>query len=106
MYVLFNMTMDSSPTVENYVKAICKTAKINRNFFNLPFYAILCASYLISSFGNLIRIKHPFSPVRIKKIIRSNIVLPNYLIKKKYKNKYTLDSAFKDWERSCPEDWN
>jgi nucleoside-diphosphate-sugar epimerase len=28
MYVLFNMTMDSSPTVENYVKAICKTAKI------------------------------------------------------------------------------
>jgi hypothetical protein len=53
-------------------------------------------AYLIDVFARPLGIKHPFSPDRIKKLVRSNNILPGYLVKNEYP--YTLETAFIDWK--------
>jgi hypothetical protein len=66
---------------------------------------ILIISYLIEFIAKPLDIKHPFSPVRVKKLVRSNNILPTYLVDNGYKYQYTLESAFLDWKKECPEEW-
>ena len=35
----------------------------------------------------------------------SNNILPTYLVENEYDYKYTLDEAFADWKKDCPEEW-
>jgi NAD dependent epimerase/dehydratase family enzyme len=60
---------------------------------------------LIATVALPLGIKHPFSPVRIRKLVRSNHILPNYLVEHGYEYRYTLESALADWRESCPEEW-
>ena len=59
----------------------------------------------IDLFAKPLGIKHPFSPVRIRKLIRSNNIIPSYLANNGYPYQYTLDDAFADWKKDCPEEW-
>jgi len=60
---------------------------------------------VIDAFARPLGIKHPFSPVRIKKLTRSNNILPGYLVKNGYVFKYDLETALADWRADCPEEW-
>lgn len=102
---LFNMTMNPGPSIQDYVKAVCKVARVKRFIPSVPFRLLLIASYLIDFFAKPLNIKHPFSPVRINKLVRSNNILPTYLISNGYKYQYTLEAAFLDWKKECPEEW-
>jgi len=102
---LFNMTMNPGPSIQDYVKTVCKVAKVKRFIPIIPFRILLIASYFIQFVTKPLNIKHPFSPVRIKKLVRSNNILPTYLVKNGYKYQYTLESAFLDWKKECPEEW-
>jgi nucleoside-diphosphate-sugar epimerase len=102
---LFNMTMNPGPSIQDYVKTVCKVAKVKRFVPIIPFRMLLIASYFIEFIAKPFNIKHPFSPVRIKKLVRSNNILPTYLVKNGYKYQYTLESAFLDWKKECPEEW-
>lgn len=102
---LFNMTMNPGPSIGEYVKAVCKTQGIARFVPTVPYKALMCISYCIDAVAKPLGIKHPFSPVRIRKLIRSNNILPIYLIEHGYQFQYSLDSAFADWKKSCPEEW-
>jgi nucleoside-diphosphate-sugar epimerase len=104
-FSLFNMTMNPGPSIHDYVKTVCKVAKIKRFIPSVPFRLLLIVSYLIDFFAKPLNIKHPFSPVRINKLVRSNNILPNYLVSNGYKYQYTLESAFLDWKHECPEEW-
>ena len=102
---LFNMTMNPGPSIGEYVEAVCTAADVKRFIFTLPYGLLLVVAKTIDVLTIPLGIKHPFSPVRIKKLVRSNNVLPNYLVEKNYPFRYTLQSAFEDWLISCPEEW-
>ncbi len=102
---LYNMTMNPGPSIQDYVETVCKVAKIRRFIPEIPYRMLLIASHLIEFITKPFNIKHPFSPVRIKKLVRSNNILPTYLVDNGYKYQYTLESAFLDWKKECPEEW-
>lgn len=102
---LFNMSMNPGPSIGEYVKAICKTQGIKRFIPSISYRALMGAAYVINALAGPLRIKHPFSPVRIRKLVRSNNVIPTYLLEHGYQFQYSLDSAFADWKKICPEEW-
>jgi len=102
---LFNMTMNPGPTIRDYAETVCKVAGVKRWIHSVPYRVLWVAAYLIDVFARPLGIKHPFSPVRIRKLVRSNNILPSYLVNNEYPYRYTLEAAFADWKQSCPEEW-
>ena len=103
---LFNMTMNPGPSIEEYVETIAKVVGIKTRVPKVPVSLLLVASYIIDLFARPLGIDHPFSPVRIKKLTRSNNILPTYLCDNGYKYRYTLEEALIDWKNDCPEEWS
>ena len=103
--ILFNMSMNPGPSIEEYVATIAKVSAINAFVPRVPSGLLLMASYGIDFFSKLSGIKHPFSPVRIKKLTRSNNILPKYLVQNGYVYLYSLEDALIDWKKDCPEEW-
>ena len=104
-FSLFNMSMNPGPSIKEYVDTICKVANIERKVLAVPYPIMLTASYGIELIAKPLGVKHPFSPVRIKKLVRSNNVLPTFLVENSYPYQYTLASALEDWKNACPEEW-
>jgi nucleoside-diphosphate-sugar epimerase len=102
---LFNMTMNPGPTIKDYVETVCQVRGVNRFVFSVPYKFLIAVAYLIDFFAKPLGIKHPFSPVRIRKLVRSNNILPSYLLEHNYQYQYSLNSAFVDWQKSCPSEW-
>jgi len=102
---LFNMSMNPGPSIQEYVEVVCKVAAINRRVPAIPYPLLLAVAYMIEAVAKPLGIKHPFSPVRIRKLVRSNNILPTYLVERGYPYQYTLESAFADWKSSCPQEW-
>lgn len=103
---LFNMSMNPGPSIEEYVNAVCKVAGVKRVIPAVPYKLLLLAAYSIDFVAKPLGLNHPFSPVRISKLIRSNNILPAYLVDSGYRYLYNLESAFSDWKKNCPEEWN
>jgi nucleoside-diphosphate-sugar epimerase len=103
---LFNGSMNPGPSISEYVTAVCNTAKIRRSVFNIPYHLLLSLSFVIDAIAGPVGIKHPFSPVRIKKLVRSNNISPSFLVAKGYDYYFDLESAMQDWKNDCPEEWN
>jgi nucleoside-diphosphate-sugar epimerase len=102
---IFNMTMNPGPSIEEYVKSICKAANINRNVITIPFPILLFVSKILDLAANILGIKNKFSPVRIRKLVRSNNILPTRLVEVGYKYDFSLDTALEDWKNECPHEW-
>ena len=103
---LVNISMNPGPSIEEYAKAIAKTAQIKYCVPNIPSVLLFPVAHLIELVARPFGISHPFSPVRLRKLIRSNNIRPTYLIEHGYDYKYTLDEALADWKKACPEEWN
>lgn len=102
---LFNMSMNPGPSIGEYVKAVCKTQGIKRFVPTVPYGVLMGVACVIDALAKPLGIKHPFSPVRIRKLVRSNNIIPTYLVEHGYQFQYSLDSAFADWKKSCPKEW-
>lgn len=102
---LFNMSMNPGPSIKEYVDTVCTVAGVNRAVPCIPYPLMLAAAYSIDLIARPLKITHPFSPVRIRKLVRSNNILPTYLIENGYVYQYTLERAFADWKKECPEEW-
>ena len=102
---LFNFSADPTPTLEEYVGAICETAECQRSPLKVPYPLLLGASYPISKLADAVGIKQPIDPVRIRKLVRSNNILPKFLKSVGYPYQYTLEAALQDWKQEKPEDW-
>jgi nucleoside-diphosphate-sugar epimerase len=103
--MLFNFTMDPPPTVEEYVQAVCREAGVKRFVPSLPYPALLAASHVVGAAGRLLHINQPVDPVRIRKLVRSNNIVPRVLRELGYPYRFTLESALADWRQQRPEDW-
>ena len=103
--VLCNFTMDPAPTVEEYVTTICRVAGVKRLTLSIPYSLLLGVSYPIEALSFLLGIAQPISPVRIRKLVRSNNIAPKVLREGDYEYRYTLESALADWREERPKDW-
>ena len=102
---LFNMSMNPGPSIEEYVDSIARVSEIKVWIPQVPSFVLLAVAYMIDIVARPLGINHPFSPVRIRKLIRSNNILPTYLVENGYEFKYSLDQALSDWKKDCPEEW-
>ena len=102
---LFNMSMNPGPSVQEYVETICGVAEVKRFVPSIPFSILYPASFLIDGAAKVARLSQPVSPVRIKKLVKSNNILPGYLEKNGYKYKYNLKTAMQDWKDQMPSEW-
>lgn len=104
-FSLFNMSMNPGPSIQEYVEAVCTVAGVQRTVPGIPYPLLLTAAYGIDLLARPLGIKHPFSPVRIRKLVRSNNIHPGFLVEQGYPYQYTLESALADWQTNCPEEW-
>lgn len=102
---IFNASMMPGPSMQDYVGAITRVAKINRFSVNVPFRLLLLGAYCIELIARPLGISHPFSPVRVWKLVRSNDIVPGYLVRHGYKYIYDIESAMCDWKEHCSSDW-
>ena len=102
---LYNFSMEKPPTVEQYAKTVCKVAGIKRFVSTLPYPFLLALSYMIEAITRPFGINQPISPVRIRKLVKSNNIDPAVLRKQNYQYLYTLESAMRDWKRERPDEW-
>jgi GlcNAc-P-P-Und epimerase len=103
---IFNMTMNPGPSIGEYVETIAKVAKIKILIPSIPITILFIAANIIDFIAKPLKINHPFSPVRIRKLIRSNHILPTYLNNEGYIFKYSLEDALSDWKNDLPEEWS
>tara|TARA_B100001093_G_scaffold87028_1_gene78878 strand:- start:312 stop:1289 length:978 start_codon:yes stop_codon:yes gene_type:complete len=103
--VLFNATMWPNPTIQEYVKITCKVSNISRLIPTVPYTFLLLLGYIFEYFFKLIGKNNLFSPVRLRKLVRSNLIKPSFLIKNEYKFRYSLETAFEDWKKEDKETW-
>jgi nucleoside-diphosphate-sugar epimerase len=103
---LFNMSMNPGPSIEEYVNTVCAVAGVQRRVLGVPYRLLLTVAYVIDAIAKPLGINHPFSPVRIRKLVRSNNIRPTYLVENDYPYLFTLESALADWKQSYPAEWH
>ena len=103
--VVFNMSMNPGPTIEEYVREVCAVAAVRRFVPSVPYHLLYPASFVIDSVARLAGISQPISPVRIRKLVKSNNILPRYLEREGYRYRYTFGQALEDWKRDKGADW-
>jgi len=103
---LFNFSMDPAPTVEEYVNTIFCVAKVQHFIPSVPYVLLLGASYPIEALSRPLGLHQPISPVRIRKLVRSNNIDPRFLREQGYPYQYTLERALADWLQDRPEEWH
>ena len=85
---------------------MCRKVAWVKHFVPLiPYPVMLIAAYVIGGMAKLFKINQPISPVRIRKLVRSNYIVPAYLKKHGYPYQYTFHQALEDWKRNQPGDW-
>jgi nucleoside-diphosphate-sugar epimerase len=104
--LLFNMSMSPGPSIQEYVDAIGRVSNMTPIIPRVPFLLLLAVARVIDVFAKPFNISHPFSHVRLKKLVRSNNIEPKFLVENGYKYRYTLDEAFMEWKEVCPEEWS
>ena len=104
-FILANATMNPGPSVSEYVESIKKILKKEIFILSVPFGVLLTLSKILDLFLSVFKINHPFSPVRIKKLVNSNNVISSYARENNYSYIYDLDSTLEDWKKECPEEW-
>jgi nucleoside-diphosphate-sugar epimerase len=104
--LVLNFTMDPAPTVEEMVQTIQRVTGKSWTPWNLPRSLLLGLSYPVSALGNLLGIKVPINPVRVRKLFRSNNIAAEELRRLNYRYTYSLESAFADWMQDCRADFS
>jgi nucleoside-diphosphate-sugar epimerase len=95
---LFNCSFDLPPSVKEYVDTIKSVGGFTRPVLSVPFGLLYFASFFFFGIGGI-------HPVRMKKLIRPNLILPTFLKEKGYPWHWTFRTAFEDWKRELPGDW-
>lgn len=94
----FNASFPKPPSVEDYVKAIKEVGGYTRPTFSIPFQILYFASLLFMGLGGI-------HPVRMRKLVRPNLILPTFLSELNYPWRWTLKEALSDWKREMPDEW-
>lgn len=100
-----NMTMNPGPSMKEYVDAIQKVSGKKAFVPSIPVWALMLAARVIELITGILQIKTSINTVRIRKLVRSNNIVPGVLIQERYPYAYTLESALADWRSALPAEW-
>lgn len=103
--LLWNVSMDPPPPVEEFVDAICKVTGAASRRPSVPRGLLVGASYPIDGIARFFGIDQPMNPVRLRKFFRSNHIDPRRLREAGYCWHYSLQEAIADWKHDAPEDF-
>lgn len=104
--VTANMSMNPGPSMEEYVETIQQVAGRKAIVPAIPVWSLMFAARLIQTFLAPLGVFKSVNVVRVRKIIRSNNIVPGVLVKLGYPYRYTLRSALEDWLKDMPAEWN
>ena len=104
--IVFNATMWPNPSISDYVNTVKNVSGIKRFIPSAPYWLLMCFGFAFEFGFKVIGKQNPFSPVRLRKLVRTNLVKPSFLLKNKYKHIYTLSSALEDWKKEDPDVWS
>lgn len=104
-HVLFNMTMDPAPSVKEYVDTIRDVSGSNKKIFAVPYGLLYPISFVVEGVAKVFGVSQPISPVRMRKLVRSNYIVPKFLSDNGYSYKYTLREAMEEWKSLSPREW-
>lgn len=102
---LANLTMNPGPSMQEYVEAIKQTSGKKAWVPSIPAWLLLLAARIIGTGCDLLGIKTSVNVVRVRKLVRSNNIIPGTLNALNYKYIYSLKSAFADWKTAMPAEW-
>ena len=103
--LLWNVSADPPPRLEEYVDAICSAAGFARPRFSVPRNVLVAASYPVAGIAQLLGIRTSISPIRMKKLSRPTDIEPLRLRQAGYRFRYTMEQAMADWRKDAPEDF-
>lgn len=103
--LLWNVSMDPPPTLEEFVNAICASTEYRPPRWSLPRNLLVAASYPIAGIAQLFGIHTAVNPVRMRKLSQSTYIEPLRLRQAGYRFQYTLQQAMMDWKQDAPEDF-
>lgn len=103
--LLYNFSQYPIPTMQEYVETIRRVAGVHGPVFQVPYSLLYPVSWLMDAFARLLGISQPVNPVRLRKLVRSNNIVPAVLQREGYVNKFDLESALRDWKNDRAESW-
>lgn len=104
-FLLFNFTMNPTPTVSQFVTAINTVLDKPNRTISLPFNLLLLIAKVWEFPFKLIGKQTGINSARIHKLRRSNYIVAQELENAGYQYQYDLISAMRDWQTERPEDW-
>lgn len=102
---LANLTMHPAPTVDDYVRAVGRIAGHTAVVPTIPTSLAVAVAAAVSMAARLVGRSTDWHPERIRKLARSNHVVPRTLLDAGYRFHYTLDSALVEWHALRPDEW-
>lgn len=103
--MLYNFSQYPIPTVQEYVETIQRVAGVRRPVLHVPFALLYPVSWVMDALAKLLGISQPVNPTRLRKLVRSNNIVPAVLQREGYVNRFNLESALRDWKSDCAESW-
>ena len=103
--LLWNVSYDPPPTMEDYVTAICAVLGSTRKPLSIPRGLLMSVAHAVGAISDVLRIQQPVHPVRMRKLFRPTHIEPRRLREAGYLYQYTLQQAFADWRADAPEDF-
>jgi GlcNAc-P-P-Und epimerase len=103
--LLWNVSMDPPPTLEDFVNAICAATNYRHPRLSVPRSLLVAASYPVAGIAQLFRIQTSVNPVRMRKLSQSTYIEPLRLREAGYRFSYTLEQAMVDWKQDAPADF-
>lgn len=103
--LLWNVSMDPPPTLEDFVDAICASSKYPHPKWSVPRGLLVAGSYPVAKIAQLMGVATSVNPVRMRKLSQSTHIEPLRLREAGYQFRYTLEQAMADWKKDAPEDF-
>lgn len=100
-----NMTMNPGPSMKEYVSAVKEVSGKDAFIPSIPPWLLMSFARIFQTTTGIFGIKTSVNVVRVRKLIRSNNILPKVLESEDYQYLFTLESALRDWRRSIPSEW-
>ncbi len=103
--LLWNVSMDPPPKLEEFVNAICSCSGIARPRFSVPRNLLVAAAYPVAGIARLFGMHPSINPIRMRKLSQPTHIEPQRLRQAGYRFRYTMEQAMADWKDNAPEDF-
>ncbi len=91
--LLWNVSMDPPPKLEQFVDAICSTTGFARPRFSVPRNLLVAASYPVAAIAQLFGMRPSIDPVRMRKLSQPTNIEPQRLREAGYRFRYTMEAG-------------